>query len=309
MQRRGRAPPPRGRRRASPRPRPPWPRTPCCRRVRRHGARSASRRRPAARPRCGCGPTCAGDGGRRGDQVDPDAVSDEPPPMSNRRAPRRCCGSISEAQPATASRASVSRDDDLERRARSPSARGSMKSGPFSAVRQASVAISRMRRTPRSLSFAWQILRRLDGAIHRRLAEAAAAADALAEPDDAREASTTWNAAIAWPRDQQPAIVGAEIERGIKPVGILRSRKAGRHLRRPCKHRLGDDRRQRGQPPAAAPAHGPEPGTVASAPRPRHKPAGASCGAAPSSCPTDADRKAVLHHRRARLGRGLAPDH
>ena len=58
-------------------------------------------------------------------------------------------------------------------------------------------------------------LQRLDGAVHGRLAEAAARRQPLAQPDDARERVD--DAELAGPRrhgDQQPAIVGAEVERG-----------------------------------------------------------------------------------------------
>ena len=154
--------------------------------------------------------------------------------MSNRMTPA-AVGSTSEAQPATASRASVSRETISSARPVSARTR-SMNSAPFSAVRQASVAISRARRTLRSASLAPQTFERLDGALHGRLAEAAVGADALAEPDDAREGVDDAEAVVARRGDQQAAIVGAEIEGGIERiVGALAPR--GRHDGRGGDHR------------------------------------------------------------------------
>ena len=56
---------------------------------------------------------------------------------------------------------------------------------------------------------------RLDRARDRRLADAARGGDALAEPDDAGERVDDAKAVGGRTRDQQPAIIGAEIERGI----------------------------------------------------------------------------------------------
>ena len=58
-------------------------------------------------------------------------------------------------------------------------------------------------------------LERLDGAVHGCLAEPAAGGQPLAQPDDARKGIDDAELAVAARhRDQQPAIVGAEIERG-----------------------------------------------------------------------------------------------
>ncbi|CDX57779.1 hypothetical protein MPL3365_280047 [Mesorhizobium plurifarium] len=58
-------------------------------------------------------------------------------------------------------------------------------------------------------------LQRLDRAVHRGLAEPAAGGQPLAQPDDARESVDDAKLAVtARHRDQQPAIVGAEVERG-----------------------------------------------------------------------------------------------
>ena len=56
---------------------------------------------------------------------------------------------------------------------------------------------------------------RLDRPVHRSLGEIAAGRQALAQPDDAREGVEHGEAAVARARDQQPAIVGAEVERAI----------------------------------------------------------------------------------------------
>ena len=81
--------------------------------------------------------------------------SDEPPPMSNRMTPE-AAGSNSSVQPVAASRASVaelmissSRPASLATRLRN--------SSPFSAARQASVAMSRARMTPRACILSRQI--------------------------------------------------------------------------------------------------------------------------------------------------------
>ena len=134
-----------------------------------------------------------------------------------RRGWRRCgSGRPARQQPATASRASVSRGRRFRGRGPVSSRTRSRNSAPFSARRQASVAISRARRRARSASFALQILSASIGPVHRLLAERAGCADALAEPDDAREGIDDPKAVAARLGDQQAAIVGAEIERGIE---------------------------------------------------------------------------------------------
>jgi hypothetical protein len=73
--------------------------------------------------------------------------SEEPPPMSNRSTPS-ACGSISGVQPVAASLASVSRSM-ISSSSPTSSAIRARNSAPFIAARQASVAISFARVTPR----------------------------------------------------------------------------------------------------------------------------------------------------------------
>ena len=61
---------------------------------------------------------------------------------------------------------------------------------------------------------------RLDGAFDRRLADAARRGDPLAEANDARECVDDAESVGGRPRNQEPAVVGAEIERRVGPVGI-----------------------------------------------------------------------------------------
>ena len=154
--------------------------------------------------------------------------SDEPPPMSNTSAKSQP-KSISEAQPETASLASVSRLDDGDVEARlgarplqelvgvggEPAGLGGDQAGADHPV-------------PPDLGRAHfqRVQRALDG----RLRQPAARRDALAEADDAREGIDHLEAAPRGPRHQQPAVVGAEIERGIgRPgSGAPRRRSVGR---------------------------------------------------------------------------------
>jgi hypothetical protein len=76
--------------------------------------------------------------------------------------------------------------DDLQRQPVSSRTRA-RNSSPFSAERQASVAISRMRRMERALQLVAADLQRLDGAVHRRVGQPAGARQALAEAHDARK--------------------------------------------------------------------------------------------------------------------------
>ena len=117
---------------------------------------------------------------------------------------------------------------------------------PLPAARQASVAISRARVTPRLSHLGAADPQRVDRAQDRRLAQQAGAGDAFAEPDDARERVDHAEAVAGGARHQQPAVVGAEIERGIgragqscPPVPAVR-----RHRARGC--RYGDRRPRRG---------------------------------------------------------------
>ena len=139
--------------------------------------------------------------------------------MSNRITPS-ACGSISGVQPVAASVASVSRSM-ISSSSPTSSAMRARNSAPFSAARQASVAIRRARVTPRLRILSRQMAERLDRARDRRLADAAGRRHPLAEPDDAGERIDDAEAVAGRARDQQPAIVGAEIERGIGRAAVI----------------------------------------------------------------------------------------
>ena len=83
------------------------------------------------------------------------------------------------------------------------------------AARQASVAIVRARVTPRAAILSRQTLQRRERALDRRLAQPPGQRQALAQPDDAREGVDDPEPVGGRPRDQQAAVVGAEIERRI----------------------------------------------------------------------------------------------
>ena len=152
------------------------------------------------------------------------AISDEPPPMSNSTTPS-VSRSTSEPQPDTASRASVWRSMISSFSPASRSTR-SRNSAPFSAERQASVAISRARVILRLRSLSPQIFSASTARSIAGCAEPAGGGQALAQPDDARKRID--DAELPGPagnRDQQPAIVGAEIER--RESRQIRYRRAG----------------------------------------------------------------------------------
>ena len=69
-------------------------------------------------------------------------------------------------------------------------------------------------------------LERLDRAHESRLADPAGRGNAFAEADNAGERIDDPEAVGGWPRDQEPAIVGAEVERGIGRLGVLLDRHA-----------------------------------------------------------------------------------
>ena len=152
-----------------------------------------------------------------------------------RAAPRSRGRSISSSRPTS------SRDAGAGNRRRS------------AAARQASVAISRARVTPRLRILSRQIAQRLDRALDRRLAQAAGGGDALAQPDDAGERVDDAEAVAGRARHQQPAIVGAEIERGIGRAAAIAA--ASRASGRP-----GDRRPHRGRPGGARSSAGSRPG-------------------------------------------------
>ena len=123
--------------------------------------------------------------------------------------------SISEAQPETASLASVSRLDDLDveaglarARSRNSSRVGGEPAGLGGDQARARTTWCRRSWPAQTCSAS---MRALDG----RLRQPAAGRDALAEADDAREGVDHLEAAPRGARDQQPAVVGAEIERGV----------------------------------------------------------------------------------------------
>src|SRR5439155_22477099 len=64
---------------------------------------------------------------------------------------------------------------------------------------------------------------RIDRAGDGRVADAARRGHALPQPDDAGERIDHAEAVAGGTRDQEPAIVGAEIERGIGRTGTARS--------------------------------------------------------------------------------------
>ena len=65
------------------------------------------------------------------------------------------------------------------------------------------------------LQFVGADAQRGDGAVDRRIAQPPGGGEPFAEPHDAREGVDHREPLALWPRDQQAAIVGAEIERGI----------------------------------------------------------------------------------------------
>ena len=116
--------------------------------------------------------------------------------------------------------------DDLEldadlARARAPGIRCRS-----SAARQASVAISRARVTPRLRILSRQTRSASTARTIAASLSTARAGDALAEPDDAGERIDDAEAVARRARHQQPAVVGAEIERGIGRTGQVRPARA-----------------------------------------------------------------------------------
>jgi hypothetical protein len=56
--------------------------------------------------------------------------------------------------------------------------------------------------------------------LHRRRLQLPRGRDPFPEPDNARKRVDHLKAASRWPRNQQPAIIGAEIEGGIGAVAL-----------------------------------------------------------------------------------------
>ena len=152
-------------------------------------------------------------------------------------------GSISCVQPAAASRASVARIDDLELEAGFLGDAGA----EFFAVLGGPAGFGGDQ--PRARDAAARILsrqtERVDRAHDRRLADAAGRGDALAQADDAGERVDHPKAVAGRTRHQQPAIVGAEIERRVGAVGV--PREGADVVRRTPSRRMpyGDRRRRR----------------------------------------------------------------
>ena len=90
---------------------------------------------------------------------------------------------------------------------------------PFPAARQASVAISRARVTPRLRILARQTRSASTARTIAASLSTARAGNAFAEPDDAGERIDNAEAVARRARHQEPAVVGAEIERGIGRTG------------------------------------------------------------------------------------------
>ncbi len=186
-------------------------------RRRRRGARPASRRRSASRSR----PRSRDAAGR--------AASASSGRAERARRSRRRCRTGSRPRPpdrpAACSRwrraAPRSRDRRSRARCRPRCGCARRKSRPLPAERQASVAIRRERVTPRLRILARQTR---SASTARRIAASlstAGAGDAFAEPDDARERIDHPEAVAGGARHQQPAVVGAEIERSIGRAGQI----------------------------------------------------------------------------------------
>ena len=120
--------------------------------------------------------------------------------------------------------AASSRSRQASPRSRGRSPRAGCRSRPPPGRENCRHCRPRGRLRSRSAAAAWrfshwilsrQMLKRGDGALDRGLADAAGRGDALAEPDDPREGIDHAKTVAGRTGDQQPAIVGAEIERGI----------------------------------------------------------------------------------------------
>ena len=81
------------------------------------------------------------------------------------------------------------------------------------------------------------MLERRDGAVDRGLADGTGRGNALAEPDDPRERIDHAKAVAGRTGDQKPAIVGAEVERGVDTVSACPPQPTLTGLRGPEGHR------------------------------------------------------------------------
>ena len=185
-------------------------------------------------------PPCpAASAGRRGNRARPAPTSRRRCRTSARRRSRGRSGRRSRsprARPRCAGRRS---------RAASPSSRSTraMNSTPFSAERQASVAISRIRAgsCSRSLLRQWR-----SASIVRSIAasrQPPGLRQALAEPDDAGKAVEHAKAVLVRAGDQQAAVVGAEVERRIeRPARPARRRSRASGSASPRSRQAAGDR-------------------------------------------------------------------
>ena len=150
--------------------------------------------------------------------------SDDPPPMSNRMTPD-AAGSNSSVQPVAASLASVAESMI------SSSTPASSATRPRNSSRVLRGATCRRGDQPCAQHPARAHLvatdqQRLDRARNRRLADSARGGEAFAKANDAGERVDDAEAIRSRSRDQEPAIVGAEIERRIGRAGAMLHRLA-----------------------------------------------------------------------------------
>ena len=197
-------------------------------RRRRRTSRPARRRRAAATPRPRRGPRRSARRDRKPSQM----ISDDPPPMSNITVDLGLAvGEIADARGGEMRLGLAV--DDLERRCRARRAPRSTNAG---AVRGRAAGLGRdavrARVTPRAAILSRQTLQRLERARDRRFAQPPGLRQTLAQPDDARERVDHPESVRRRPRDQQPAIVGAQIQRRISPRRPLRRRPADSGARR-----------------------------------------------------------------------------
>src|SRR5262249_52623993 len=94
----------------------------------------------------------------------------------------------------------------------------------FGAVRRGTTRLGRDQPCPRHAAVAHLVAANpecCDRTVDRRIADAPGRRQPLAEADDARERIDDTEAVADRARDEEPAIVGAEIERGIGRTGLM----------------------------------------------------------------------------------------
>ena len=141
------------------------------------------------------------------------AISDEPPPMSNRIAPS-ASGSTSGVQPVAASIASVSRSTTSS--AIPTSLAHAVEE--IAAIFGQPAGLGRDQARAGDAAVAHLVAadaQHLDGAPDRRFPEPSGGGDALAQPDDSGKRIDDAEPVMGGAGHQQAAIVGAEIERSI----------------------------------------------------------------------------------------------